>query len=156
MRCRRALQDSNQFHAVALDTYPPIFYMNDVSRFIVQMCTRYNAHAGEIKAAYTYDAGPNACIYCRKQDVATILALVDSFLPPNTAPADGKGFYRGLTTGPPPAGIISDELRAAIGLAPIPDGINYVLHTEPGPGPRVIEDPAESLLGPGGLPKRTV
>ena len=26
------MQDSNQFHAICLDTYPPIFYMNDVSR----------------------------------------------------------------------------------------------------------------------------
>lgn len=26
------MQDSNQFHATCLDTYPPIFYMNDVSR----------------------------------------------------------------------------------------------------------------------------
>lgn len=26
------MQDSNQFHAVCLDTHPPIFYMNDVSR----------------------------------------------------------------------------------------------------------------------------
>lgn len=26
------MQDSNQFHATCLDTFPPIFYMNDVSR----------------------------------------------------------------------------------------------------------------------------
>lgn len=26
------MQDSNQFHATCLDTYPPIFYMNDISR----------------------------------------------------------------------------------------------------------------------------
>jgi diphosphomevalonate decarboxylase len=31
------MQDSNQFHATCLDTYPPIFYMNDVSRSIVQV-----------------------------------------------------------------------------------------------------------------------
>lgn len=29
---RITMQDSNQFHATCLDTYPPIFYMNDVSR----------------------------------------------------------------------------------------------------------------------------
>ena len=43
------MQDSNQFHAVCLDTYPPIFYMNDVSKQIVQLITRYNAHYKTIK-----------------------------------------------------------------------------------------------------------
>ncbi len=42
-------QDSNQFHAVCLDTYPPITYLNDTSRAIIDLCTRYNSHAGEIK-----------------------------------------------------------------------------------------------------------
>ncbi len=31
--------DSNQFHAVALDTDPPIFYLNDVSRAIITIMT---------------------------------------------------------------------------------------------------------------------
>jgi diphosphomevalonate decarboxylase len=33
------MQDSNQFHAVALDTDPPIFYLNDVSRAIIAIIT---------------------------------------------------------------------------------------------------------------------
>lgn len=32
------MQDSNQFHATCLDTYPPIFYMNDVSRWVRECC----------------------------------------------------------------------------------------------------------------------
>ena len=43
------MQDSNQFHAICLDTYPPIFYMNDVSRHIVQVLTRYNSFSKGIK-----------------------------------------------------------------------------------------------------------
>ena len=46
---RITMQDSNQFHAVCLDTYPPIFYMNDVSRQIVQMITQFNTTEGGIK-----------------------------------------------------------------------------------------------------------
>ncbi|KAJ2709186.1 diphosphomevalonate decarboxylase, partial [Coemansia spiralis] len=37
------MQDSNQFHAVCLDTYPPISYMNDTSRAIVALVHAFNA-----------------------------------------------------------------------------------------------------------------
>jgi hypothetical protein len=45
--------------------YPPIFYMNDVSKAIVGVLSRYNTHAG-LRAAYTFDAGPNCVVYCLK------------------------------------------------------------------------------------------
>lgn len=38
------MQDSNQFHAVCLDTYPPCLYMTDVSRAIIEMVHAYNEH----------------------------------------------------------------------------------------------------------------
>lgn len=40
------MQDSNQFHAVALDTYPPCVYMNDVSHSIVGLVHLINKLAG--------------------------------------------------------------------------------------------------------------
>lgn len=43
------MQDSNQFHATCLDTFPPIFYLNDVSRAIIALAHRYNAHHGRTK-----------------------------------------------------------------------------------------------------------
>lgn len=57
------MQDSNQFHAVCLDTYPPVFYMNDISRIIIRLVHVINKAAGKLMAAYTFDAGPNAVIY---------------------------------------------------------------------------------------------
>ncbi|KAL7537361.1 hypothetical protein ACHAWF_005739 [Thalassiosira exigua] len=75
------MMDSNQFHATCLDTYPPIFYMNDVSRSVVQMVHRYNEWAGEIRAAYTFDAGPNAVLYTLDKHVVELLALVLRYYP---------------------------------------------------------------------------
>ena len=75
------MMDSNQFHATCLDTYPPIFYMNDVSRSVIQMIHKYNAWAGEIRAAYTFDAGPNAVLYTLDKHVVELLALVLKYYP---------------------------------------------------------------------------
>lgn len=57
------MMDSNSFHACCADTYPPIFYMNDVSRAVVRFVEVLNEKAGRTVCAYTYDAGPNAVIY---------------------------------------------------------------------------------------------
>lgn len=46
---RLTMQDSNQFHAVCLDTYPPILYLNDTSRRVIQMVTQLNKACGGIK-----------------------------------------------------------------------------------------------------------
>jgi diphosphomevalonate decarboxylase len=145
------MKDSNQFHAICLDTYPPIFYMNDNSKFIVNILSRYNAHSGEVRAAYTFDAGPNCVIYCLKKNVDEILGLVEEYLPNKTAPADGQGFYRGLSDAAP-ATKISEPLKAAVGASPMEDGIRYVIHTQPGPGPVTLA-PEESLLDAAGMPK---
>ena len=79
------MQDSNQFHAVCLDTYPPIFYMNDISKAIIRICTVINAHFGSIKAAYTFDAGPNAVIYTLEKDVPLVMTIMAKYFP---APGD--------------------------------------------------------------------
>ena len=47
------MQDSNQFHAICLDTYPPITYMNDTSRRIISLITKYNSLQDEIKVCCT-------------------------------------------------------------------------------------------------------
>ena len=56
------MQESNQFHATCLDSFPPIFYMNETSKMIIKAVHMYNAYRGGIKAAYTYDAGAERSI----------------------------------------------------------------------------------------------
>jgi diphosphomevalonate decarboxylase len=43
------MKDSNQFHAVCLDTYPPAVYLNDVSHSIIRFIHQYNAACGQPK-----------------------------------------------------------------------------------------------------------
>jgi diphosphomevalonate decarboxylase len=78
---RITMMDSNQFHATCLDTYPPIFYMNDISRSIIRIVHVYNEWAGEIRAAYTFDAGPNAVLYTLDKYAVEVGALMLKFYP---------------------------------------------------------------------------
>ncbi|KAI9829050.1 MAG: diphosphomevalonate decarboxylase [Thelocarpon impressellum] len=67
---RLTMAESNSFHATCLDTAPPIFYLNDVSRAAIRAVETVNAAAGRPVAAYTFDAGPNAVVYFLEEDRA--------------------------------------------------------------------------------------
>jgi diphosphomevalonate decarboxylase len=77
------MQDSNQFHATCLDTYPPIFYMNDVSKSVIKIVHAYNEFKGAVKVAYTFDAGPNAVLYMEDESMTEVLALMLHYFPGN-------------------------------------------------------------------------
>ncbi|KAJ3164126.1 diphosphomevalonate decarboxylase [Geranomyces variabilis] len=158
------MKDSNQFHAVCLDTFPPISYMNDVSRAVVHLITSYNAlftepgNAGEPKkgyrAAYTFDAGPNAVLYVRREHVAEVLAIVNAVFPVPTTDRDAYLGRAAQYVGKEDvAGVAS--LVQKIGMTPLADGsLRRIISTSVGDGPRVLGWGAEnSLLGENGLPK---
>ncbi|NXA35055.1 MVD1 decarboxylase, partial [Eudromia elegans] len=141
------MRDSNQFHATCLDTFPPIFYLNDVSRRIIALVHRYNAHHGRTKVAYTFDAGPNAVLFTLADTVAEFVEVLRRSFPPVP---NGDRFLQGLPVGPasPPP-----ELLSAVLLEPLPGAVRSILHTQPGPGPQLVDDPSQHLLGPDGLPR---
>lgn len=74
------MRDSNQFHAVCLDSYPPIFYLNDTSRAAIHVVEEINKQAGHIVAAYTFDAGPNCVIYFLEKNATKVLGPLKSVL----------------------------------------------------------------------------
>ena len=150
------MADSNQFHAVCLDTAPPIFYMNDVSRTIIALIVELNrvsvAKGEGYKAAYTYDAGPNAVIYALDKDVKEIVQLIVSYFPQRAQ--EFKDRFQLFAGGA--------DVNAE---AKIPEGFNEavakrfevgavksLIHTRVGDGPRRLGD-EESLLAASGIPK---
>jgi len=143
-----SMQDSNQFHATCLDTYPPIFYLNDVSRQAIRLVHSFNECKGRVAAAYTFDAGPNAVIYCLDQDRDELLAYMLHFFP---APSLSVDSYtnkpellrkaRGL---PLDAGLITagEAIRT-----PAKGDVKMIYCTSTGDGPRTLEL-KDSLIDP--------
>ncbi|KAJ1645205.1 diphosphomevalonate decarboxylase [Coemansia asiatica] len=153
------MRDSNQFHAVCLDTYPPISYMNDTSRAIVGLIHAFNAARGRIAAAYTYDAGPNAVIYALKDDMRDLVELF-TFCFPREESMLADAFYPdpfGVFALPEEAGQrLTDPAvaRLADTAGKYPAGsVRRIIHTEVGDGPRILPA-SQSLLSDVGMPKR--
>ncbi|XP_072374123.1 diphosphomevalonate decarboxylase isoform X3 [Scyliorhinus torazame] len=142
------MKDSNQFHATCLDTFPPIFYLSDISKRIINLVHRYNSHFGETRVVYTFDAGPNAVIYTRKQHVDEFVEVVKHYFPPEE---NGEQFLKGLPVNPVS---VSEHLKSSIRMEPVKAGIQYIINTRVGPGPQLIEDSNLHLLGEDGLPKQ--
>ncbi|GMR36513.1 hypothetical protein PMAYCL1PPCAC_06708, partial [Pristionchus mayeri] len=70
------MRDSNEMHAVCLDSYPPIQYLNSTSWSIINLVHSFNSEI--VRAAYTFDAGPNACIFTLEEHVDEFRTLVSS------------------------------------------------------------------------------
>jgi diphosphomevalonate decarboxylase len=147
------MADSNQFHAVALDTEPPIFYMNDVSRALIAIIVELNrvsvARTGHLAAAYTYDAGPNCVIYAPEANMKEIIQLVVKFFPQPSGFNDRLGVFgaEGAGEGKLPEGF-EEKVAAKFG----PGAVKTLIHTRVGDGPRKLGE-EESLLGSDGTPK---
>lgn len=142
------MKDSNQLHAVCLDTYPPCPYMNDVSHSIVEFVHGYNAAVNDARVAYTFDAGPNATLYLLEKDVAQFVSVLDYFFPPieNSIAEYRKGM---------PIEIVepSNDLMEKINLKKQPLGqFKYILLTQVAEGPKYLNDPADHLLTKQGIP----
>lgn len=149
---KETIEDSNQFHAVCLDTTPPIFYLNDVSRSIIQLIEELNRSSGTPIAAYTYDAGPNAVLYTESKNVPLVLSTVLRYFP-QTQESFPDPFGMGIKAGSVKMPDGFNEkciLETEVGVVP------RIIHTKVGDGPRVLDSDKEGLLGKDGMPKRVV
>ncbi|KAH7149111.1 GHMP kinase [Dactylonectria estremocensis] len=122
------MRESNSFHATCADTYPPIFYMNDVSRAAIRAVEHINAKAGKTIAAYTFDAGPNCVVYYLEESSSTILGTFYQAL------GEVSGWKEGT------AGIKSTvELESSLASS-LKEGVSRVIMTGVGEGPIKTEE----------------
>ena len=70
------MQSTDRLHAVALDTFPPIIYLNDVSFDVIYKILDFNKQEGTNVAAYTFDAGPNPFIITTKKYKEKVIDLL--------------------------------------------------------------------------------
>lgn len=133
---RITMMDSNQFHATCLDTYPPIFYMNDISKGIINLVHKYNDFYGEIRAAYTFDAGPNAVLYTLEKYQVEILAFMLKCFPSSTADdfVSNKELAKQASEC-----VLKLELLELVQVAEDGD-VKMIYCTESGPGPQRLDD----------------
>lgn len=143
------MKESNQLHAVCLDTFPPIEYLTEVSRRIMNLVHRFNKLCGRTKVAYTFDAGPNACLFLLEEDVPRVLSLIRHFFRPVNSCFES--FIHGLPIEVPRV-TTDDVLTISMGI--MPDTIQYVIYTNVGCGPQRLDDCDHSLLDEKGFPKR--
>ena len=148
------MKESSQLHAVCLDTYPSIEppYLNETSHQIMELITTLNEASGRIKAAFTFDAGPNAFVFTTEEFIGEVASLVESqFKPEGT---DGENFMRGLAIDGTEKMAVDENVTAEINrrnLTCVKGAIKYAICTKCGSDPQELPF-SESLLNPFGLP----
>lgn len=121
------MRESNSFHATCADTYPPIFYMNDVSKAAIRAVEHINTKAGKTIAAYTFDAGPNCVVYYLEEDTETVVGAFHQVLGGVTGWKEGT------------AATSSVQLEDGV-VSVLKDGVSRVIMTGVGEGPIQTEE----------------
>ena len=126
------MSESNSFHACCLDTAPPIFYLNDVSRAAIRAIEGINARAGKAVAAYTFDAGPNCVVYFLEENKGVIISGLEGAL----------GTVEGW-----PTNLVGDGAKGKKGIEGqervmevLKTGVSRVIYTSVGEGPVSVQE----------------
>lgn len=132
---RVTMMDSNSFHSVCSDTYPPIFYLNDVSKAAIRVVEDINKKAGKTVAAYTFDAGPNAVIYFEEKNADVVAGTLKAVL------GELDGWQGSRVKAQETEGVDARAVQV------LKDGVSRVILTSVGEGPIKTEDSLISETG---------
>ncbi|XP_046657442.1 diphosphomevalonate decarboxylase-like [Daphnia pulicaria] len=126
------MRDSNQFHAICLDTYPPLFYMNSTSQAIIQLVHRYNQIRQSVKVAYTFDAGPNAVLFLEQAEISRFASVFYSVF--GSTPHDQ--FFRGKV---PDLVDPTEDVTSLVPEKALKGQVQYTIVCHVGQGPKNID-----------------
>lgn len=121
------MTDSSQFHAVCLDTYPPVIYLNEQSKHLIDLVHAFNQilNNENIRVAYTFDAGPNPFCFLRQQDLDEFLSLLKHFYP-----SDNPQVHRNVQD--------SQFNFSNVNLQVLPNVLERIVLTKIGSGPSIL------------------
>ncbi|XP_059089942.1 diphosphomevalonate decarboxylase-like isoform X2 [Tigriopus californicus] len=149
-----AMKDSNEMHATCLDTTPPCVYMSSTSHQVSDLVHKINEHFGTPIVGYTFDAGPNACLFLLKEHVPLLVHLVRHYFPTSDTtfkgdPFRGRDFDVEISSGEGKF----QSLESSMDMGTNPDALKYAIYTKVGLGPEVLTNTSDHLLDELGNPK---
>ncbi|QEU59245.1 Mvd1 [Kluyveromyces lactis] len=128
------MKDSNSFHATCLDSYPPIFYLNDTSKKVIKLCHAINEFYNETVVAYTFDAGPNAVLYYLEQSEDKLFVFLYHLFQ-NVSGWESKFTKEQLSQFNAKFDEIKDDVSFYLD-SELHQGVTRVILTRVGPGPQ--------------------
>ncbi|KIM75945.1 hypothetical protein PILCRDRAFT_13147 [Piloderma croceum F 1598] len=89
------MKDPDQFHAVCLDTHPPIFYLNEKSRNVITLVHELNRISIAQSVPQTpFDAGPNPVIYGLERNMKEVVNTITTYFPLSSPFKDNFAVFR--------------------------------------------------------------
>ena len=73
------MQECRTLHAICLETDPPLFYMNDISRAIISEVVKINKD-GPPKVAYSLDAGCHVFLFSLEENYSLVKEIASRFM----------------------------------------------------------------------------